>query len=558
MFKSRVRTLIASLVAASAFGAAVAQQDLVIAVGTDAVTLDVHAVTDTPTFNITGHIFETLFVLTPEGNVAPHLATGYEINEDGTVVSLTLRDDVTFHDGTPFNAEAVKANIERIKDPELANAFATLVGNVEGVTVTGEYSVDLHLPGPFAPLLPHLTHASQAIMAPSSMDDPEIQSNPVGTGPFVLDEWARGERLSLVRNDNYWREPSDLSSVTFLPISEGATRIAMIESGAAHVVVNVPPQDVDRIDAMDNVTVHKVDSMRTIYIFFNNYREPFTDVRVRQAINHAVDKQAIVDFVLGGAGRVSDAAIAPGVFGYTPVGTYEYDPELARELLAEAGFPDGLDITLHSPTGRYMQDIQVAEAVQSYLAEVGVRAEIVSLEWASYLAEIGRPAEESVSQLGLMGWGVSTGDADQGLFNVLHGSQVVPFGSNRSLWDFEAFNDLLDQGRVETDEDARRAVYAEALQVAYDEAPWLYLHTERQLVAVADNVSGLDILPTERIYAYEVTTTYAHPKPAPRAGGALQLMRHPLPFHSAYGSAAEFAVQLHIHQRQPVGDAQRH
>lgn len=505
MFKSRIRRFIASFAVVGMIGAAAAQQDLVIAVGTDAVTLDVHAVTDTPTFNVTGHIFETLFVLTPEGNVAPHLATGYEVKDEGRTVTLTLREDVTFHDGTPFNAEAVKANIERIKNPELANAFATLLGNVHGVTVTGEYTVDLHLPEPFAPLLPHLTHASQAMMSPASMDDPELAGNPVGTGPFRLDSWARGERLRLVRNDDYWREPTALDSVTFLPIAEGTTRVAMIESGAAHVAINVPPQDVNRVDAIDGVTVHKVDSMRTIYIFFNNYREPFTDVRVRQALNHAIDKQAIVDFVLGGAGRVSDAAIAPGVFGYTSTGTYEYDPERARELLAEAGFPDGLEITLHSPTGRYMQDIQVAEAVQSYLADVGVKAEIITMEWAAYLADIGRPAEESVSQLGLMGWGVSTGDADQGLFNVLHGSQVVPFGSNRSLWDHAPFNELLDAGRVETDEEARRAIYAEALQVAFDEAPWLYLHTERQLVAIADNVEGLNVLPTERIETYGVT-----------------------------------------------------
>src|SRR5690606_31485207 len=237
----------------------------------------------------------------------------------------------------------------------------------------------------------------------------------------------------------------------------------------------------------------------------NDWREPFTGVRVRQAIDHAVNKEEIVECVLGGAGRVSDAAIAPGVFGYTPIGVYEFDQEKARALLAEAGYPDGLEITLHSPTGRYMQDIQVAEAVQSQLAEVGINATIVTREWAAYLADIGRPAEESVSQLGLMGWGVSTGDADQGLFNVLHGSQVVPFGSNRSLWDKGAFNDLLDRGRAEVNEEARRAIYAEALQVAFDEAPWLYLHTERQLVAIRDNVEGLRVLPTERLDAYGVT-----------------------------------------------------
>src|SRR5690554_1148823 len=205
MFASRARSFFVSLVALGAMTVGLAQQDLVIAVGTDAVTLDVHAVTDTPTFNVTGHIFETLFALTPEGNVVPHLATGYTVSDDGTLVSISLRDDVSFHDGTPFNAEAVMANIERVKDPALANAFATLMGAVDSVSVTGEFSVDLHLSAPFAPLLPHLTHASQAIMAPSSMSDEELHQNPVGTGPFKLDSWVRGEHLRLVRNDDYWR-----------------------------------------------------------------------------------------------------------------------------------------------------------------------------------------------------------------------------------------------------------------------------------------------------------------------------------------------------------------
>lgn len=503
MFK-RVRSLVISLVALSICAFGLAQQDLVIATGTDAVTMDVHHVTDTPTFNVTGHIFETLFVLTPEGNVQPHLATGYSISEDGTTVSITLREDVQFTDGTPFNAEAVKLNFERVKDPALANAFATMLGAVTGFTVTGEFSIDLHLNGPFAPLLPHLSHASQGMMSPANMSNENLNSEPVGTGPFVLDSWVRGEQLRLVRNDNYWHELATLDSITFRPVSEGATRIALVQTGAAHVATNVPPQDVARIDAIDGITVHKVDSMRTIYIFFNNYRAPFTDQRVRQAFNHAIDKEAIVEFVLGGAGRVSDAAIAPGVFGYNPTGVYEYNPERARELLAEAGFPNGMDVTLHSPTGRYMQDIQIAEAVQSYLADIGVNATIITLEWAAYLQEIGRPAEESITQLGLMGWGVSTGDADQGLFNVLHGSQVVPFGSNRSLYNSQRFSELLDRGRIEINEEARRAIYAEALQVVFEEAPWLWLHTERQLVAIRDNVEGLNVLPTEQINAYGV------------------------------------------------------
>lgn len=505
MCSARLRRLLLLITAAALVGFGSAQQDLVIATGTDAVTLDVQDVTDTPTFNITGHIFERLFKLTPEGNIEPHLAASYDINDSGTVVTLTLRDDVSFHDGTPFNAEAVKLNIERIQDPELAHAFAVLVSKIVEVRTPGEFTVELILEEPFAPLLPHLTHASVGMMAPSSFADEAIYERPVGTGPFKLGSWVRGQELVLVRNDSYWGEAPALNTITFRPIPEGTTRLGLVETGEAHVATHVPPQHVERIDALPGVSVVKADSMRTIYIFFNHAREPFTDVRLRQAINYAIDKEAIVDFVLGGAGRVSDAAIAPAVFGYAPTGVYEYNPERAKELLAEAGFPDGLELTLHSPTGRYMQDIQIAEAVQSYLADVGIKATIQTLEWASYLADIGRPKEEAVVQLGLMGWGVSTGDADQGLFNVLHGSQHTPKGSNRSFYDNAEFNALLERGRVEVDVEARKAIYAEALKVAFEDAAWLFLHTERQLVAVRDNVKGLQVLPTETLDATGVS-----------------------------------------------------
>lgn len=504
MRSNRVRKFLVAISAAAALTIGLAQQNLVIATGTDAVTLDVHAITDTPTFNITGHIFERLFRLTPEGDIVPHLAADYEITDDGTVVTLALREGVSFHDGTPFNSEAVKLNIERIQDPELPHVFAVLVSNIVEVRTPDELTVELILEGPFAPLLPHLTHASLGMMAPSSFDDPELFEHPVGTGPFKLDTWVRGQELVLARNDDYWRAPSALDSITFRPVPEGATRLGLVETGVAHVATNVPPQDVDRIDALPGVSVVKADSMRTIYILFNHAREPYTDVRVRQAINHAIDKQAIVDFVLGGAGRVSDAAIAPGVFGYSPIGVYDYDPERAKELLAEAGFPDGLELTLHSPTGRYMQDIQISEAVQSYLADVGIKATIKTLEWSSYLADIARPKDEAIVELAQMGWGVSTGDADQGLYNVLHGSQHTPNGSNRAFYDNAEFNSLLEQGRVEIDIDARKEIYEQALQVAFEDAAWLFLHSERQLVAVRDNVKGLQILPTETIDAYEV------------------------------------------------------
>jgi ABC-type transport system substrate-binding protein len=251
--------------------------------------------------------------------------------------------------------------------------------------------------------------------------------------------------------------------------------------------------------------VENVSSLRTIYIYFNNTMEPFTDPRVRQAINYAVNKEEIAEFVLGGAVRVSDAPISPGIFGYVPVGDYGYDPEMARQLLAEAGYPDGFSTTLYSPVGRYLQDIQTTEAIQSQLAEVGIVAEIETLEWAAYLELTRQPAESNTVPMAMLGWGTVTGDADYGLFALFHTSEHVPAGSNRSFYSNAMVDSLLDEARTNPDPALREQLYADAMQLIWDDAAWLFLHSETQLVAVRDNVVGLVIHPTERYLAHGVS-----------------------------------------------------
>ncbi|MDQ3397465.1 MAG: ABC transporter substrate-binding protein, partial [Deinococcota bacterium] len=210
-------------------------------------------------------------------------------------------------------------------------------------------------------------------------------------------------------------------------------------------------------------------------------------------------------FLLGGAGRVSDAPISPGVFGYTPVGSYEYNPERARELLAEAGFENGFSTTLYSPSGRYLQDIQISEAIQSQLAEVGIDAAIETLEWSAYLALTNVASEENTVPFGMLGWGTVTGDADYGLYALFHTSQHVPDGSNRSFYSNPEVDALLDEARSTTDQSAREGLYAEAMQIIWDEAAWLFLHSETQITAVRDEVAGVVIHPTERVLVYNAS-----------------------------------------------------
>lgn len=504
---TRLARLFVSLLAVAAMTAWASAETLVIAQGTDAITLDPHDVTDSPTATVVSHVYETLFELQPDGTIVPHLAESYEVSEDSTTWTFTIRDGVTFHDGTPLTAEIVAGSMQRFIDPDNAFRFNFLLNRVEEVSVVGPMQVQFQLATPFAPLLAHLTHNTTAIVLPSAVEEfgEAFGENPVGTGPFAFDSWDRGSRVNLVTNENYWGDVPAIDGVAFLAVPENTTRMALVESGEAHVAVRVPPQDIARLDALDFVTVENVSSLRTIYIYFNHTLEPFTDPRVRQAFNYAVNKQDIADFVLGGAVRPSDAAIAPGIFGYTDVGGYPYDPERARELLAEAGFPDGFSTTLYSPSGRYLQDIQITEAVQSQLAEVGIDATIETLEWGAYLELTRQPAGENEVPVAMLGWGTVTGDADYGLYALFHTSQHVPDGSNRSFYSNPEVDALLDEARVNTNPEEREALYAEALQIINDEAPWLFLHSETQLVAVNDAVNGLVIHPTERVLAWNVT-----------------------------------------------------
>ena len=487
---------------------AVAQERLVIAQGTDAVTLDAPLATDSPSATVLTHIVETLFELTPEGTIEPMLVESYEFSEDGLTLTLNIRQGINFHDGTPLNAEAVKFNIERLVDPDTASPFAFLLaGRFEELVVADEHTLEMRLTGPFGPLLAHLTHNTGGIQSPTAIEEfgEDYGDNPVGTGPYRFDSWERGERLDLIRNDDYWGDLPPTEAVRFLPVSEGTTRMALVEAGEAHVAVRVPPPDIDRLEANPDIVIDRTSSVRTIYKFFNHTKEPFDDVLVRRAINHAVDKEAIAEFVLGGVVRVSDAAVSPGVFGYAPVGTYEYDPELARELLAEAGYEDGFSMSLHSPAGRYLQDIQITEAIQSQLADVGIDAEIETLEFGAYLDLINFPPEESVIDVAMLGWGTVTGDADYGLYALFHSSQWAPDGFNNGFYSNTLVDELLEEARSSTDPAFREQLYADILELLHQDAAWLFLHSESQITAIRSNVEGFIVHPTERYLAYRAS-----------------------------------------------------
>jgi len=479
------------------------RQKLIVAQQTGPLTMDAHHVIDSASASILAHMVEPLLELTPKGEIAPKLAEKWEVSSDATEFTLRLKRGIRFHDGHPFNAEAVKMNFDRRLDFNAATKLHFLVAQIASVTVVDGYTVRMKTKVPFAPLLSNLTYPTNGIQSPAALkrswDKPLLM--PIGTGPFIFKEWAPGNRLVMLRNENYWGGTPALWEVTFRVMPDEASRVAALEKGEIHVAVKIPPSDLPRLKANSKIRIMTSPSARTIYLGFNCLKEPFADKRIRQALNYAVNKEAIVERVLDGAGRVSDAPVSPVIFGYAPIKTYAYNIEKAKALLAEAGFPEGFETTLHYPSGRYYNDAALATALGADLLKVGVKAQVKRMDWETYIPFILRDQEEAEHRLYVLGWSTLTGDADYGLYPVFYSGEWAKKGTNASFFSNERLDQLLDTARSTPQPNERKKLYKDAMTLIVDEAPWIFLYSETELTGVRDNVKDIAVQPIEGINA---------------------------------------------------------
>jgi ABC-type transport system substrate-binding protein len=478
---------------------------LTIAAGTTAVSMDVHKVTDTPSLSVLEHINETLFRITETGEVKPLLADSITAGADNKTYTIKLHKGITFSDGTPFNAEAVKINFERILNKDTKAAFRSLLDPVEKIETPDELTVVLHTKYPFAPIQAHLSHPGTAIIAPSAIakGDEAMANSTIGTGPYMLKEYKKDQAVTLVKNPKYWGTPANVDEVVFKAVKEDSARVIEAESGTADVVLRVPPTEMERIRNNPNLELSVVPGLRVIYVYFNNQKGPFTNPKLRQAVNYAIDKEAIVKNLLKSAGKPVDAPMAEPVFGYAKQTPYAYNPEKAKQLLAESGYDTSKPITLYHPTGRYSQDAKIAEAIAVQLKQIGLTVNLKTLEWAQYLAVLGKPLAENEVQMALLGWSPSTMDADYALYELFHSSRWPDNGgSNRGFYKNEQVDKLLEAGRATLDPNERKKYYAEAQKLIWEDAPWIFLHSETQLTAINKKVTGFKVHPSERTYWY--------------------------------------------------------
>ncbi|WP_067841975.1 glutathione ABC transporter substrate-binding protein [Amphibacillus sediminis] len=484
--------------------------DLVIANLSDVVSLDPHGNNDTPSSNVRSNIYETLVTHDQDMELQPGLAHDWEMTGDLTW-EFYLEEGVKFHDGADFTADVVKANIERIQDDAIASPRAFLYDMVTEINVIDDYTVEFVTEYPFAPLPAHLAHDAGGMISPNlidadytAMEEDEaepgsvINEGPVGTGPFVFQSWTPGEEVVLQKNADYHGDPAHLDSVTFKVVPEDATRIAELETGASHIADPLSPSDVSRVEAADGMFVNIQPSVSLSYIGFNVQKEPFDDVRVRQAISMAIDKDGIINGIYDGYGVPAIGPLAPTVFGYDDsVSGLEYDVEKAKELLAEAGYADGFSTTIWTNDNRERMDAAIY--VQAELEKIGVDVEIEVLEWGAYLENTAAGEHDMF----VLGWSTVTGDADYGMFALFHSSMFGEPG-NRSFLANDKLDDLLTQARQTSDSDERLDLYRQAQEVLVDEAPMLYLHHQEYLLAIRDEVKGFWQHPTQILMLKDV------------------------------------------------------
>lgn len=468
---------------------------LIYATGTDALTLDPQFVTDVPTSRVVMQIHETLVKYDLEMNIIPCLAESWEVSSDQLTWTFRLRKGVKFQDGTPFNAEAVKYTFDRILDPATASPRKSSAGMVKGVKVVDEYTVAITTQKPFGPFLAQLTAYNLSILSPTQAKKlgKKYAQNPSGTGPFKLESWIPGEKIVLARNEGYWGKKAYLDKVVFKVVPEDATRVMLLLSGEADVIASVPTVLLDKLQQSKDVKVMRERGFRTIYIGLNNKVKPFDDIRVRKAVSHAINPEAIVNGVLKGIGTLGGSFESPAIPGAIQgLKPYPYDPARAKKLLAEAGYPDGFTTALYTPTGRYLMDRQVAEAVQGQLKEVGIKAEIKAPDWGTLTALLDKYTEIPMF---LMGKGSPTGDLDLTLnLTIKTGGRMNHFSYSNPKVD-----KLIEQQQGITDPKKRFQVLYEIQKIIYEECPAVVLFYEDQVFGRRANVQGVEIYPYEFI-----------------------------------------------------------
>ncbi|BBB90812.1 MAG TPA: ABC transporter substrate-binding protein [Methylomusa anaerophila] len=478
---------------------------LVFGAGSDPRGLDPAFVDDGESMHVMDQIYEGLVRYKPGSTeIMPSLATEWSVSPDGKEITFKLREGVKFHDGTPFNAEAVKVSFERQLPPQRKDDMPYADFTFDGVTkveAVDEHTVKITLKAPSAPFLANMAMMISApIVSPAAVKKygDKLMENPVGTGPYKFVKWDKGQQIELAAFDGYWGDKPKMQKIVFKFIKENSVRASELMTGAVDIMDGVDTNDVKTLESK-GMKVLKAPGMNINYMAFYTNKKPFDNPDLRKAISMAINRQNLVDYLYQGNAQLPNSILPDFIPGYSKdVKPYDYNPEEAKKLLAKAGYPDGFEFTAitYSNPRPYnpVNGEKLAAAVQADLAKIGVKMNIKSYPWKEY-----KPAYiNSEGDAMFYGWIGDNGDADN--FLMLLETAQIKGSLNTAKYSNPKLDELIMQGRTTIDPATRAAIYAEVQKIAVEDAPWVLISHSVDMRAERPNIKGDALHPTNNIW----------------------------------------------------------
>lgn len=475
-------------------------QILTVGLTTDIAAIELPYAPERQATNASWTLYDALVFPEADGTYSPALAESWEVSEDGLTYTFTLRQDVTFHNGESFTADSVVYSWQTYSQPEVTYANEwSFVNNVEKVD---DYTVNISTEEPNALLLarvagwgmiPPVAHAEMGLEA--------FAQSPIGTGPFMFEEWVKGDHLTVTANPNYWREGyPKVDQVIFKFMPESAVRVAAIQAGEIDIAPRLSAEEAETLASSDDLTVVSYPVDRVFYVAFNNMTTgvgtPIEDVQVRKALAHAIDVQTIIDAIFAGAGTRATGFLSQGNLGYQEVEPVSYDVEMAKSMLAEAGYPDGFDIGMACPEAAYTNINEVCQAIQGYLAEVGVNVDLELQEANAYWE---REANKELPPLFVDSWSNTISEAYSRLEGAVGQDQSYANWSDQRLFDY------LGQILTTPDVEARAALYSEMDNLMREDPPFVYLYYPQAFEGVRNRVQNYQPRGAENYFLWDVS-----------------------------------------------------
>lgn len=477
---------------------ALAAKDVVVAVGSNFTTLDPYDANDTLSQAVAKSFYQGLFGLDKDMKVKNVLAKGYTVSDDGLTYTITLRQGVKFQDGADFDAAAVKANLDRASNPDNPLKRYNLYKNIAKTEVVDPATVKITLKQPFSAFINILAHPATAMISPQALEKygKDIGFHPVGTGPYQLETWNQTDFVKVKKFAGYWQQGlPKLDSITWRPVTDNNTRAAMLQTGEAQFAFPIPYEQAALLAKNKNLELVASPSIMQRYISMNVTQKPFDNPKVREALNYAINRQALVKVAFAGYATPATGVVPPSIAYAQSYQPWPYDPAKARELLKEAGYPDGFSTTLWS-SHNHSTAQKVLQFTQQQLAQIGVKARITAMDAGQRAAEVeGKGQKESGVRMFYTGWSASTGEADWALSPLFASQNWPPTQFNTAFYSNKQVDSDLAAALKTNDPQEKTRLYKEAQDIIWKESPWIPLVVEKLVSAHSKNLTGFWIMP---------------------------------------------------------------